>query len=302
VTISVIIPTVSRPRLLAQLLDSLREQIFDGSFEVIVIDDAIDKRRPPELDGLSFRTGQCECRVVQGEGKGPARARNLGVEHAKGTYLLFLDDDVRVDRRYVGRVVQELQVRPEYAVSGMQTAIDRRNCFSLAAEWLLTVFSEGESMPAPMSKFAPSNGLALRRSDFQKCGGFDPGFPLAAGEDREFSTRWIAAGFHIIVLREAAVEHHFPQSFLALMKQQWRYGRGTFHYQTRVPPSQAPRIRRMSFYLQVVVKPLRQYGFPRGALIGMLCGLSQGMIACGYLRERIWPAVQGPAGWNDGRA
>jgi GT2 family glycosyltransferase len=291
VTISVIIPTVSRPGLLAQLLDSLREQIFDGSFEIVVIDDVIEERRGAELDGLSFRTGQCECRVVRGEGKGPARARNLGVAQAKGTYLLFLDDDVRLDRRYMARVFQELSTRPNHAVSGMQTAVDRRNCFSLAAEWLLTVFSEGESMAVPMSKFAPSNGLALRRSDFQKCGGFDPGFPLAAGEDREFSTRWIAAGFHIIVLKEAAVEHHFPRSFVALMKQQWRYGRGTFHYETRVHPSHAPRIRRMRYYSQMIAKPLRQYGFRRGALIGMLCGLSQAMIACGYLRERIWSSA-----------
>ncbi len=300
--ISVIIPTVSGPRRLAQLLASLREQVFDGPFEVIVIDDGIDQRRAVELDGLSFRTGQCECRVIHGEGKGPARARNLGVEQASGTYLLFLDDDVRVDRGYLARVSQELSARPMHAVSGMQTAIDRRNCFSLAAEWLLTVFSESEIMAGPMSKFAPSNGLALRRLDFQKCGGFDPGFPLAAGEDREFSTRWIAAGFHIIVLQEAAVEHHFPRSFPALLKQQWRYGRGTFHYQTRVDPSHAPRIRRMPFYLRMIAKPLRQYGFRRGALVAVLCALSQAVIACGYLRERVWPSVESPPRLNDERA
>jgi glycosyltransferase involved in cell wall biosynthesis len=83
-TISVIIPTLSRPRLLAQLLESLRSQIFDHSFEIIVIDD----RSVTNLDYLSFRTHHCECRVLRGEGKGPARARNLGVEQAKGTYLI----------------------------------------------------------------------------------------------------------------------------------------------------------------------------------------------------------------------
>jgi GT2 family glycosyltransferase len=286
-TISVIIPTVSRPRLLAQLLESLRWQIFDHSFEIIVIDD----RPMMNLDYLYFRTHHCECRVLHGEGKGPARARNLGVEQAKGTYLLFLDDDAMVDRLYLARVFQELDARPNHAVSGMQTAINRRNCFSLTAEWLLHVFSEDECIAAPMSKFAPSNGLALRRWDFLRCGGFDPCFPLAAGEDREFCARWIAAGFHIIVLKEANVEHHFPESFASLMKQQWRYGRGTFHYQTRVHPRHAPRIRSIQFYLQLIAKPLRRYGFSRGALIGMLCSLSQGIIACGYLRERILPSL-----------
>ncbi len=285
--ISVIIPTVNRPRLLQELLDSLREQIFDGSFEIVIIDD-----RP--LAGpkhLAFRNGQCECRVVDGEGKGPARARNLGVAKAKGDVLFFLDDDVKVDRGYLARVFQELQARPQHAVTGMQIAMDRRNCFSLTSEWLLHAFSEDENRAAPMSRFAASNGLALRRADFQKCGGFDPSFPLAAGEDREFSTRWIAAGFHISELKEAALEHHFPKSFLALMKQQWRYGRGVFHYQMRVHPSRAPRIRRMSFYLRMLAQPFRQYGFRKGSLIGLLSLLSQGMIACGYLRERIWPGA-----------
>jgi GT2 family glycosyltransferase len=190
----------------------------------------------------------------------------------------------------LARVFPELQARPNHAVTGMQIAIDRKNCFSLTAEWLLRVFCEDENMPAPMSRFATSNGLALRRADFQKCGGFDPSFPLAAGEDREFSRRWIAAGFHIIELKEAALEHHFPRSFLTLMKQQWRYGRGVFHYHCRVYPSRAPRIRTVSFYMRMAAKPLQEYGLRRGALIGMLCWLSQGMIACGYLRERIWSA------------
>jgi GT2 family glycosyltransferase len=209
---------------------------------------------------------------------------------------LFLDDDAMVDQLYLARVFQELDARPNHAVSGMQTAIDRRNCFSLTSECLLHVFSKGESIAAPMSKFAPSNGLALRRWDFQQCGGFDPSFPFAAGEDREFCARWVAAGFHIIVLKEAALEHHFPESFASLVKQQQhRYGRGSFQYQTRAHPRQATRIWSIRFYLQMIMEPLRGYGVGRGAFIGILCWLSQGIIACGYLRERIWPSLGSPA-------
>lgn len=289
--ISVIIPTLSRPRPLAQLLEALRSQIFGHSFEIIIVDD----RPVTNLDYLSFRTEHCECRVLCGDGKGPARARNLGAEQAKGTYLLFLDDDSMVDRLYLTRVFQELDARPAHAISGIQTAIDRRNCFSLTSECLLRVFSKGESIAPPMSKFAPSNGLALRRCDFQQCGGFDPSFPLAAGEDREFCARWIAAGFHIIVLKEAALEHHFPESFASLVKQQYRYGRGSFHYQARAHSRHALRVRSIQFYSQMILEPLREYGVGRGALIGILCWLSQGIVACGYLRERIRPSLGSPA-------
>jgi GT2 family glycosyltransferase len=289
-TISVIIPTASRPRQLAQLLESLRGQVFDRPFEIIVIED----RPVTGSDQLSFRAHQCECRVLRGEGKGPARARNLGVEHAQGSYLLFLDDDTMVDRWYLARVLEALETRPDHAVSGIQTAIARKNSFSLTSEWLLHVFVEDESIAesnaALKSKFAPSNGLALRRGDFQRCGGFDPYFPLAAGEDREFCARWIASGYHVTVLKEAAIEHHFPETFMSLVKQQWRYGRGAFHFQNRARTHLRPHVRSARFYFRMIAEAPRRYGLGRGATVGILCWLSQGIIACGYLRERIWPS------------
>ncbi len=138
-----------------------------------------------------------------------------------------------------------------------------------------------------LSKFAASNGLVLRRADFHGCGGFDPCFPLAAGEDREFCVRWIAAGFHISVLKEAAIEHQFPESFAALTRQQWRYGRGAFHFQTRVLPSQRLRIRRSRFYWLMMAEAPRRYGLGQGVRVGMLSWMSQGIVAGGYLWERM---------------
>jgi GT2 family glycosyltransferase len=279
-TISIIIPA-ARPKLLAQLLESLRGQIFDRPLEIIVV----DGRPGGDPDDLSFCTTRFGCRLLRGEGRGPARARNLGAAHAKGTYLLFLDDDAKVDRLYLARILKEIEARPNHAVSGMQVAINRRNSFSCASEWMLNRFIDEEC-----SKFAPSNGLALRRADFERCGGFDSYFPLAAGEDREFCARWTAAGFRMIFLKGASIEHHFPESFASLMKQQWRYGRGALHFKKRVPPQQGPHVRSAGFYLRMIAEAPRRYGLARGSLVGMLCVISQGIIACGYLRERIWPS------------
>jgi GT2 family glycosyltransferase len=291
-TFSVIVPTASRPALLEQLLHSLRAQIFDHSFEIIVVDD----RCSADLNHLPFRTDRAECRVLPGEGNGPARARNLGADQARGTYLLFLDDDAMVDPLYLARILKEIEARPNHAVSGVQIAIDRGNSFCLASEWMHHLFVKDQRLAAPLSKFAASNGLALRRTDFQQCGGFDPCFPLAAGEDREFSARWIALGFHIIVLNEAAIEHHFPASFASLMKQQWRYGRGAFHFESRLGLKPRAPVRNPRFYLRMLTEAPLRYGLRRGLLVGMLSWTSQGIIACGYLRERISPAVRSTAG------
>jgi GT2 family glycosyltransferase len=105
--------------------------------------------------------------VVRGEGKGPARARNLGVSHATGTYLVFLDDDSVVDPSYLGRIVKRLQERPGYALAGPQLCIDRKSSFALAGEWLADRFVEAERPDSRRFGFAPSNGFALRRVDFR---------------------------------------------------------------------------------------------------------------------------------------
>ena len=278
--ISVIIPTANRPAMLAKLLDALQGQILDRPFEIIVVDD--DGRT--SLTHLGFQTLRSRCTILRGEGKGPARARNLGAEHATGLYLLFLDDDSVIDPSYLSRIGKSLSERPNDALAGPQRSIDRKNSFSLAAEWLAERFVDAERVDQRFG-FAASNGFALRREDFRKTGAFNSHFALAAGEDREFCARWIAAGFHIEVLDELAVGHHFPTTFRTFVRQQWRYGRGAVHYGMHVPEKR-PRVRSTRFYLDFVLGPLRRYGLGRGARVSVLAALSQLAVWTGYMRER----------------
>jgi cellulose synthase/poly-beta-1,6-N-acetylglucosamine synthase-like glycosyltransferase len=280
--ISVIIPTANRPRLLAQLLEALRPQLPDRSFEITIVDDCLTTN----LNHLGFQTSHCNCTVVRGEGKGPARARNLGASHSTGTYLVFLDDDSVVYPSYLARIVEQMERRPDYALGGPQRSIDRKNSFALASEWLADRFVDAERLDSDRFGFTVSNGFAMRRAAFERSGGFSPNFPLAASEDREFCVRWIAAGFHIDVLQELAIQHHFPATLATFVQQQWRYGRGAFHFQLCVPADQRPRVRKIRFYLGVVFGPLRSYGLLRGARVGILAALSQLIVWAGYMRER----------------
>jgi cellulose synthase/poly-beta-1,6-N-acetylglucosamine synthase-like glycosyltransferase len=283
ILVSVVIPTANRSKLLAQLLDALRRQILDQPFEIIVVNDS----EQTEVNDLSFAASFCKCTVVRGEGKGPARARNLGASHAIGTFLVFLDDDSVVDPSYLARIVERLQERPGYALAGPQRSIDRRNSFALAAEWLADSFTEAERFDSNRFGFAPSNGFALRPADFHRTGGFNPQFPLASGEDREFCTRWIASGLHIDVLEELAIQHRFPATLSAFVQQQSRYGRGVFQYAACVAADRRPRVRSIRFYWGVVFGPLKRHGLRRGVPVCFLAAFSQLVVWAGYMRERI---------------
>jgi glycosyltransferase involved in cell wall biosynthesis len=87
--VSVVVPTRSRWRLLARTLRGALAQ--DGvELEVVVVDDASTDETPTRLAALR----DPRIRIVRNETpRGPAGARNAGIEAARGGWIAFLDDD-----------------------------------------------------------------------------------------------------------------------------------------------------------------------------------------------------------------
>ncbi len=86
---SVIIPHKNIPKLLQRCLDSIPQR---EDLEVIVVDDnsepdIVDFENFPGLDRKDTAV------IFDKSGKGAGRARNIGLEHARGKWLLFADAD-----------------------------------------------------------------------------------------------------------------------------------------------------------------------------------------------------------------
>src|SRR5213596_1988213 len=88
--ISVIVPTHNRPERLEPTLRGLsRQDGFEAKdYELILVDDG--SVPPATVDGLAGP----KARVVRLEGEGPSAARNKGASAARGTLLVFVDDDM----------------------------------------------------------------------------------------------------------------------------------------------------------------------------------------------------------------
>jgi GT2 family glycosyltransferase len=278
--VSVIIPTASRPQRLSRLISQLRRQHLEGDMEIIVVDDAGDL----DADILRAAGGQCEVCLMKGGRRGPACARNAGALEATGQNLVFLDDDSEIDAGYLSRVLRELECRPNHAVAGPQCAVDGAGSFALASAWLLDHFSRSQRLDEEDYTFAPSNGLALRRSAFQGMDGFDIRFPLAAGEDREFCERWVASGRRIAILSQLAVHHHFPSTARAFWAQQWRYGRGAAFLSGRT--RSAAHLRSTSFYARLLWSPVENLGWQKGIRIALASAIAQVVVLLGFAYQR----------------
>lgn len=90
--VSIVIPTHNRAMLTARAVDSVLANRSCGRVEVLVVDDGSNDG---SADTLRARyAGAAGVRVLSlPVNRGPSAARNLGIEHASGQFLLFLDSD-----------------------------------------------------------------------------------------------------------------------------------------------------------------------------------------------------------------
>lgn len=89
--VSVIVPVYNSQKYLAAMLDSLLNQTFKEEFEIIAVDDGSTDR---SLDILKEYAWESEKLLVYTqENQHAGVARNLGMQHARGEYILFLDSD-----------------------------------------------------------------------------------------------------------------------------------------------------------------------------------------------------------------
>ena len=108
-TISIILPTHSRPVLLAEALASIQSQTYPD-WETVIVDDA--STPPVVLDRPDPRIRVLRQTVSQGG----AVSKNTGIHAATGEILAFLDDDDRYAPGYLDRAFGVLDRHPEFDV------------------------------------------------------------------------------------------------------------------------------------------------------------------------------------------
>lgn len=87
---SIVIPVYKTKEYLDHCVESVIAQTF-GGFEIILVDDGSPDCCPQMCDAWAARDPRI--RVVHQENGGLSAARNTGIRHASGDYVMFLDSD-----------------------------------------------------------------------------------------------------------------------------------------------------------------------------------------------------------------
>ena len=108
--LSIIIPAYNSQEYLDKLLETLGKQL-PTNCEVIVIDDG--SKVPISVPKW--------VRLIRKENGGASSARNVGLDNAKGEYIVFIDSDDMVTDDYIAQIMDALKDNPDYVYLSWET-------------------------------------------------------------------------------------------------------------------------------------------------------------------------------------
>jgi glycosyltransferase involved in cell wall biosynthesis len=171
--VSVVVPFRNAARTLGHQLEALASQDFDGSWEVVAVDNCSEDESRQIAESFSDRL---ELRVVEArERLGAGYARNVGAKHASARKLLFVDADDEVAPGYVAKMAEALD-RHDFVTS----AFDQE---TLNPEWVRAAHGPAwrdrdESLPDQFGVL-PNAGasIGISRAALDAVGGFPEDLP-----------------------------------------------------------------------------------------------------------------------------
>lgn len=211
--LSVVIPTYNRKDSLQVTLDGLARQTYPAAcFEAVVVSDGSTDGTDTLLAEYAATAPFC-LRPYTQTNAGPARARNRGIDEARGAVVVFLDDDIEPAPDFLtrhashhngdGQTVVIAPMLPDPALCWREPVWIAWEHAMLEKQY--TAWRTGEWAGCGPNHFYSGNASVLREH-LRAVGGFDEQFPrqedveLAVRLERERAVRFVydpeARGIH----------------------------------------------------------------------------------------------------------
>jgi glycosyltransferase involved in cell wall biosynthesis len=201
--VSIIIPCYNHGSMLLETLASIEQVRSDTIAEVTIVDDG--SKEPTtcqilqDLDAIKYR-------VVHQANQGPAKARNAGIQIARGEFILPLDSDNLIREAYFTFGVALLIQNPDVGVVyGDAEYFGEKTGSRTVAEF--------DWRPLVKCNYIDNCGL-YRRSVWESVGGYDEEKLLVGLEDWDFWLRVALRGWRFAHIGEIAFDYRVRQGSL----------------------------------------------------------------------------------------
>ena len=218
--VSVIIPHYGGKKILEQCLESLNNTNYEG-LEIIVVDN-----NSPDDSVKIVKEIFLDVNLIKSEyNRGFAGGCNLGAQHAKGKYLVILNNDTIHENDWITHLVQRME--SDKNISSVQSKIKnykKRNyfdyaggsggfmdkyCFPFSRGRIFNTVEKDEGQYDQPCKIFWASGTAFitKRNIFEQIGGFDESI-FCHMEEIDYHWKCQLLGYEVWVEPKSVVYHH----------------------------------------------------------------------------------------------
>lgn len=300
-SVTVAICTRNRPESLARCLASLAAldpapATLTEGFEVLVVDNA-----PPD-NRTRLAAEAAGVRYAMERRPGLNFGRNRALAEARGAYLAYVDDDVRVDAGWLAGLHEAWSSDPDArGFTGLvlpmvldteaRVLFEHRGGFrrGFAPIRYCSARLDNALFPCGAGSFGAGANMAFHRATLEEIGGFDEaldtGPPLPGGGDLDIFYRVARTGRPFLYHPQFAVFHEHRQDLPGLKRQYWTWGLAHMAFVAKQHAADAPyraRFRRLvAWWFKDQVRQLARALLGRG-------GVPPAMVAA-----ELWGGVVG---------
>jgi glycosyltransferase involved in cell wall biosynthesis len=217
--LSILVPTFHRPEGVKLFLQSLAQQhdSLEDS-EILIINNAPEDQELISQICTEFSSQGLPVRALLQPIKGVSHARNLGIEKARGKWLVFFDDDEELEENYLSSLLTLLGKSEENTILGgpYEAVFDGIKPIWVKNEYF-NINLGPETRPLESGKYLWGGNLILTAALAKEAGLFDQklGYVGAVrhsfGEDTEFLFRAVQKGGKQIYCPQLVVRHHIQE-------------------------------------------------------------------------------------------
>lgn len=209
-TVTLVIVTYNSSDVLPACAASLAQLVVPGGYELIIVDNA-SRDDSVAVAHRHFPTAHI---ITNDHNRGFASAVNQGVVAGSGRIVATLNPDTEVAPSWLDALVATLDRDPQIGIVGSAiTDPHDGHLLHSGGQYDAVTFrtmhrAEVRQTSEADVDYVTGAGMALRRSDWQRLGGFDEGFFPAYFEDLDLCLRVRVSGQRCVFVPQAQLHHH----------------------------------------------------------------------------------------------